>query len=117
MGCHVMVEFKVVVSKSNGEAVQKEVVGDEAESLVGKEIGETIDASIVDEEGELRIIGGSDEDGFPMRPGVEGQERKKVLLKEGVGYDPKEDGEKRRKNVHGNVISRQIVQVNAKLEQ
>ena len=117
MGCNVMVEFKVVVSKSNGEATQEELVGDEAEKLVGKKIGETVDASIIGEEGELKILGGSDEDGIPMRPGVEGQARKKVLLKEGVGYNQKENGEKRRKMVHGNTISQKIVQVNTKLEQ
>lgn len=117
MGCYVMVEFKVVVSKSNGETTQEELVGDEAETLVGKKIGETVDASIIGEEGELRILGGSDEDGIPMRPGVDGQGRKRLLLEEGVGYNPKEKGEKRRKMVHGNTISQRIVQVNTKLEQ
>jgi len=123
-----MVTFKLVVSNpKNGIARQVEISGEEAEKLVGKRIGEEIPASelglnlteIFGEEipGDVRlkITGGTDKDGFAMRPDVHGPRRIKILVSRGPGFRPKERGERRKKTVRGNTISQDIVQVNLKL--
>ncbi|ASJ11703.1 30S ribosomal protein S6e [Thermococcus thioreducens] len=123
-----MATFKLVISNpKNGIARQVEISGEEAEKLVGKRIGEEIPASelglnlteIFGEEipgdVKLRITGGTDKDGFPMRPDVHGPRRVKILVSKGPGFRPKEKGERRKKTVRGNTISPEIVQINMKL--
>jgi len=123
-----MATFKLVISNpKNGIARQVEITGEEAEKLVGKRIGEVIPASelglnlteIFGEEipGDVRlkITGGTDKDGFPMRPDVHGPRRVKILVSKGPGFRPKEKGERRKKTVRGNTISPEIVQINLKL--
>ncbi|MCC6055607.1 MAG: 30S ribosomal protein S6e, partial [Desulfurococcaceae archaeon] len=61
---------------------------------------------------QLEIRGGSDLAGFPMRIDIAGPVKKYVLLSQGPGFKPREDGEKRRKLVRGNTISEDIVQIN-----
>ncbi len=113
-----MVEFKVVISDpKTGKAYQKTVSGANANKLIGKKIGDLINGTIVDlpPDYELQITGGSDKDGFPMRPDLPGSGRRRLLLSGGVGYNPKEKGVRRRKTVRGKVISADIVQINVKV--
>ncbi len=113
-----MVEFKVVISDpKSGKAYQKTISGANANKLIGKQIGDVINGTIVDlpPDYELQITGGSDKDGFPMRPDLPGAGRKRLLLSGGVGYNPKEKGVRRRKTVRGRVISKDIVQINMKV--
>ena len=123
-----MATFKVVISNpKNGIARQIEIEGEAAEKLVGKRIGDEIPVSelginlsdIFGEEipagARLKIKGGTDRDGFPMRPDVHGPRRVKILLSRGPGFKPKERGERRKKTVRGNTISPDIVQINAVL--
>ncbi|NJE54709.1 30S ribosomal protein S6e [Thermococcus sp. 21S9] len=124
-----MATFKLVISNpKNGIAKQVEITGGEAEKLVGKRIGETIPAKelglnlreifgdeSIPEDAKLKITGGTDKDGFPMRPDVHGPRRVKILLSKGPGFRPREKGERRKKTVHGNTISPNIVQVNLKI--
>jgi len=63
----------------------------------------------------LQITGGSDKDGVPIRPNVHGGVRRKVVLSGGVGFNPQDKGERRRKTVRGNVITDEIVQINTKI--
>jgi small subunit ribosomal protein S6e len=60
-------------------------------------------------------VGGSDKDGVPMRPSVHGGVRRNVVLSGGVGFNPKNKGERKRKAVRGNVLTDEIVQVNTKI--
>ena len=84
--------------------------------FIGMRIGDTIDGSVVGMPGyKLQITGGTDRDGFPMRPDVHGGARARVLLSGGPGFRPRERGERRRKTVRGNVITDDIVQVNTKV--
>lgn len=84
--------------------------------LVGLRYGEEFDGSLVDLPGfRLKITGGSDSSGFPMRPDLPGPAKKKVLLSEGPGFNPRERGERRRKMVRGNVITEDFVQINTKI--
>ncbi|NJE85621.1 30S ribosomal protein S6e [Thermococcus sp. CX2] len=123
-----MATFKLVISNpKNGIARQVEISGEEAEKLIGKRIGDEISAKelglnlteIFGEEipadAKLKITGGTDKDGFPMRPDVHGPRRVKILVSRGPGFRPKEKGERRKKTVRGNTISPEIVQINMKL--
>jgi small subunit ribosomal protein S6e len=113
-----MVEFKVVISDpKTGRAYQKVVSGANANKLIGKQIGDVINGTLVDlpPDYELQITGGSDKDGFPMRPDLPGSGRRRLLLSGGVGYNPPEKGVRKRKTVRGRVISADIVQINMKV--
>ena len=108
--------FKVVVSTKDGKSLQKEVAGGNAESLMRKRIGESVDGSIVGCPGyELEITGGSDKAGFPMRKDIDGAGRKRILLVKGVGAKRKRKGQRQRKTVRGNTISQKTNQVNLKV--
>lgn len=111
-------EFRVVISDpKTGKAYQKTVSGANANRLIGKQIGETISGTILDlpPDYELQITGGSDKDGFPMRPDIPGGGRKKILLSGGIGFRPKEPGLRKRKIVRGRVITKDILQINVKV--
>jgi len=123
-----MVAFKLVISDpESGIAKQVEVSGPEAEKLIGKRIGDQIPAKElgldlsaifgreIPADAKLLIRGGTDKDGFPMRPDVHGPRRVKILLSKGPGFRPREKGERRKKTVRGNTISPEIVQINVKL--
>ncbi len=65
---------------------------------------------------EFVITGGSDFSGFPMRKGVHGPVKKKILVsKKGIGYKPKRKGQKRRKTVRGNEITSDMTLINMKV--
>ena len=112
-----MAKFKVIVSDpdaSTSKAVELEEA--RAAPLIGRRIGETIDGSIMDLPGhKAQIMGGSDKDGFPMRPSVHGGVRRRIVLSGGVGFNPEDEGMRRRKTIRGNVITDEIVQVNVKI--
>ncbi|MDI9610311.1 MAG: 30S ribosomal protein S6e [Archaeoglobales archaeon] len=111
-------EFKAIVSDpKTGKAYQKTVSGANANRLIGKQIGETISGTILDlpPDYELEITGGSDKDGFPMRPDIPGTGRKRILLSGGIGFKPKEPGLRKRKIVRGRVISKDVLQINLKI--
>ena len=63
----------------------------------------------------LKIVGGSDTDGVPMRPNVHGGVRKSIIISGGVGFKPARHGQRKRKTVRGNVITDEIFQVNTKI--
>jgi small subunit ribosomal protein S6e len=109
-----MVEFKAVIADvKNGKAYQATVSGQHANRLMGMKIGDEFDGLFVSLPGyKLKITGGSDKDGYPMRDDLPGQQRKKIVLSGGVGFHPKNDGQRRRKYVRGNTISADIVQIN-----
>jgi small subunit ribosomal protein S6e len=110
-----MPEFKVVVS-GGSEAVQVDVSGHHANSLVGKKIGDEVDGIFVSLPGyKLQITGGSDKDGFIMRKDIPGISRRKILLTKSTGFRPKDKGVRRRKTVCGNTISLNTLQINMKV--
>lgn len=104
--------FKLVVSEGKNSH-QMEVEAALSKKLIGLKIGEEFDASMVGLEGyQLRITGGSDKNGFPMKKDVDGPRRIKSLLSGGVGFKSTRKGQRRRKTVRGNTLSDDIVQVN-----
>ncbi|MEM2971547.1 MAG: 30S ribosomal protein S6e [Candidatus Bathyarchaeia archaeon] len=112
-----MAKFKVIVSDfETGKSKAVELEESRAVPLIGKKIGDVLDGSIVDLPGyKVQITGGSDKDGFPMRPNVHGGVRRQVILSGGTGFNPPSEGARRRKTVRGNVVTDEIVQVNMKI--
>jgi small subunit ribosomal protein S6e len=112
-----MAKFKVIVSDPTASKSKvTELDGAKAVPLIGKRLGETLDGAVVGMSGtKLQITGGSDKDGFPMRPSIHGGVRVSVILSKGVGFHPKHEGERQRKTLRGNVITEEIVQVNMKV--
>jgi small subunit ribosomal protein S6e len=112
-----MAKFKIIVSDpETGTSRVIELEETRAVPLIGRKIGDVIDGSVVDLPGhKAQIIGGSDKDGFPMRRDVHGGVRRRVILSGGVGFNPQNEGERRRKTVRGNVITDEVVQLNMKI--
>ena len=112
-----MVEFKVVVNDvKQGKSYQIPVSGHHANALVGKRIGEEVDGIFVSLPGyKLVITGGTDKDGFPMRPDLPGMIKKRILLTKGIGFRPEKKGKRKKKTLRGNTISQDIVQINMKI--
>jgi small subunit ribosomal protein S6e len=112
-----MAKFKAIISDpEEGTSKVVELEAARATPLIGRRIGEVIDGSVADLPGhKIQIMGGSDKDGFPMRPSVHGGVRRRVILSGGVGFNPQDEGMRKRKTVRGNVITDEIVQVNLKI--
>lgn len=107
--------MKIVISDpKNGKSYQTEIDDIKSKLLYGMKISEELDGSLIGLSGyKLKISGGTDKDGFPMRPDVHGTERRRILISGGVGIRKKEKGERLKKTVRGNTISERIAQVNA----
>ncbi len=109
-----MVTFKLVVGDKKGKVVSYEVKDDKAKPLLGLRIGDVFDATVIGLPGKIKITGGSDRSGIPMRADVHGAVKKYVLLT-GTDLRNARKGERKRKLVRGNVISEDIYQINAVL--
>ena len=112
-----MAKFKIIISDpDSGTSKTVELEETRAIPLIGRRLGEVLEGAIVGLSGhKVQITGGSDKDGFPMRPNVHGGVRRKVILGGGVGFNSRGEGERRRKMVRGNVITDEIVQINMKI--
>ncbi len=112
-----MAKFKIIVSDPNaGTSRVVELEEARATPLIGRKIGEVIDGSVINSAGQkAQITGGSDKDGFPMRPSVHGGVRRRIILGKGVGFKPTDEGMRKRKTIRGNVITDEIVQINMKI--
>ena len=112
-----MVEFKVVLSdQKTGHAYNINVSGGPAGAIIGKRIGEELDAGPFGLPGyRMEITGGSDRNGTPARRNLPLAGRRKLLLSGGVGFKPVMEGQRRRKSIRGNEITADFVQVNARV--
>lgn len=112
-----MAKFKIIVSDpETGKSQSVEVEETQAVPLIGRKLGEVIDGAAIKLSGyKLKITGGSDKDGFPMRPNIHGGVRVGAILSEGVGFHSTNKGERKRKTLRGNVITDAIVQINMKI--
>jgi small subunit ribosomal protein S6e len=108
-----LAQFKLVVSDTKGKSIAQELKDRAAQPLVGINIGNTIDASIIGVAGgKLKVTGGSDRSGTPMRADVHGGVKKYVLLSTGVGNRSEA---RIRKLVRGNMVTEEIYQLNCML--
>ena len=112
-----MASFKVVVADpKTRKSESKEIKDQDAAPLLGLKLGEEFDGSLLGVQGRVKITGGSDRAGFPMRQDISGGVKKYVLMTEGVGFRKGSgSGQKRRKLVRGNTITEEIYQINAVL--
>ncbi|HET6398907.1 MAG TPA: 30S ribosomal protein S6e [Candidatus Thermoplasmatota archaeon] len=113
-----MASFKLVINDpATGKSYKFEVSGHHAQTFVNKKIGDQVDGINANLPGyKLQIMGGSDKSGFPMRGDVEGTQRRRLLLTEGIGFHPTDyPGKRKRVSVRGNRISNDIIQVNLKV--
>lgn len=112
-----MVEFKVVVSDpKTGRAYNVDASGGAAGAIVGKRIGDEVDAGAIGLAGyRIQITGASDRTGTTAKKGIPGAGRKKLLLAGGIGFHPNMDGERRRKTVRASEITQDFVQINAQV--
>ena len=111
-----MANFKLTISDVKGKSITKELKEGDANPLMGLIVGAETDAAIVGLAGKLKITGGSDKSGVPMRADLHGMARKRVLLSKGVGLQDTEKGLRKRKLVRGNTVSDEIFQVNCKYD-
>ena len=99
-----------ISSPKDGKTYSKPV---EQTLLSGRKVGETIPGNLFGLTGyELKVTGGSDSAGFPMRPEIETTHRKRILVQTSVGVKVKKKGEYRRKTVRWNIISEATAQLN-----
>ena len=113
-----MVDLRVIIGDSeSGKCYQKTVPKDETKALFGLQIGETFKGELVGLTGyELKVTGGSDSDGFPMRSDVRGSGKRKALLCGGVGHKQKCHGERRKKTVCSHTVDESTSQLNVRVE-
>ena len=131
-------EFVVVVNdtdpKNEGRSYSLKIEGSNYNQFLDKKIGDIVDGIFVGE-GEstlsgykLKISGGSDKTGTPMRSDLAGGSRKSVLVSASTGfkghklvhknsqrYRYKEDGLRKRRFFRGNTITNDTRQLNLKV--
>jgi small subunit ribosomal protein S6e len=111
-----LAQFKLVISDTKGKSVTQELKDRAAQPLLGSKIGDILDSSVIGiVGGKVKITGGSDKSGTPMRPDVHGGVKKYVLLSRGIGMKNMKEGNRIRKLVRGNVITEEIYQLNCML--
>ncbi len=109
-----MAEFKAIINDvKTGNSYNVAVSGHHANSLIGKNIGEIVDGIFVGLPGyKLKITGGSDGNGTPMRKDLPGNKKRRLLLSESTGFHANYAGERRRVAICGSQVSSSIVQLN-----
>ncbi len=109
--------IKLVISDpENGRSIQIEIDETKSRALFDTRIGQKVDGGPLGFGGyEFLITGGSDKDGFPMRKGVHGPIRKRVLIGGSPGFHPPYKGQRKRKMVRGDTVSEEIAQLNLKI--
>jgi small subunit ribosomal protein S6e len=111
-----LAHFKLVVSDPTGKSSSREIKDILAQPLLGSRIGDVLDSSIIGvNPGKMKITGGSDKSGAPMRADVHGGVKKYVLLSKGVGMKNNLEGARVRKLIRGNLVTEEIYQLNCSL--
>ena len=108
--------MKLNISDKKGRTMTKEVKEKEAGPFLGLQVGSELDASLIGEAGKLKITGGSDKSGVPLRDDIHGGARKYILLSKGVGLRDAEKGQRFRKLIRGNTITEDVYQINCLFE-
>jgi small subunit ribosomal protein S6e len=104
--------LKIIVNDTKtGKSYQKEM---ETPQLTGKKIGEEIDGGIIELSGyTLKITGGSDKSGFPLRKGITTR-RANLVTGRSVGVRTRKNTKVKRK-VSGETINNDTAQLNLKI--
>lgn len=110
--------MKLVISdKKTGKSYSVEVAEDKRSLFAGKRMGETVQGDDFGLFGyTLKLSGGSDTSGIPMRRDISGSRKMKVLLSGGQGFNSTRKGMRKKKMVRGNLFGADNAQVNAVIE-
>lgn len=111
-----MANFKLTISDKTGKSITKELKEKDANPFLGLQLQNEVDASIVGLAGKMKITGGSDKSGVPMRSDIHGGSRKYILLSKDVGLQTAEKGQRIRKLIRGNTITEEIYQINSRYD-
>ena len=114
-----MASYKAVIGDpKDGKSYSTVVEGQHATALLGKQIEDEVDGIFFSLPGyKVKITGGMDNAGFPMRPDLPGGGRKKILVSKGIGFNPNHDGQRKKKMYRGNTISTDTALINAVITQ
>ena len=111
-----MATLKLTISDKKGKSITRELKEKDANPILGLQVGTEVDAAIVGQSGKMRITGGSDKSGVPMRADIHGGARKYVMLSKGIGLQDAEKGQRFRKLIRGNMITEELYQINCVLD-
>ena len=112
--------FKLDIGTKQGKTYHYEISEESVKArLIGKKIGDIIKGEELNKDFagyEFEITGLSDERGFPGIKGIKGAKVRKLLLGYGTGMRQKKPkGLRKKKSVHGEEISKDVVQINMKV--
>ncbi|MCK4317150.1 30S ribosomal protein S6e [Candidatus Bathyarchaeota archaeon] len=103
----------IVSNPVDGTSQRVELDDQQLRALYGTRIGQVVEGAVAGMQGyKIKLTGGTDKDGIPMRPDVHGSAKARVILSGGVGYKPKDKGDKKRKVVRGNTVSTETTFLN-----
>jgi small subunit ribosomal protein S6e len=112
-----MVEFKLVISEA-AKSFARTVSDPQSAGFLGKRIGESVGGELIGLGGyTLKITGGTDKSGFPLRPDIPGGRQVRVFVGEGFGFHAPRRGQRKRRTFRGNAISEETVQINLIVDQ
>ncbi len=111
-----MPTFQVVLSEpKTRKAIKLELKDPKSSFMIGLKLGQVVDANPIGIKGKIKITGGSDRAGFPMRSGIQGSGKKYVNIADSPGFKSTTSGLRKRKLLRGETISDDIYQINAVL--
>jgi len=105
----------MIVNISNPKVSKTYSVKVETIPYMGKQLGDEVDLNEIGVKGKGKITGGSTKEGFPMVSFIDEPKNKKVLLSDGIAFKSRFKGEKKRRTVHGRIVSERISQINIKI--
>ena len=112
-----MVEFKLVISEG-AKSYARTVSDPQSAGFLGKRIGEAVGGELLGLGGyTLKITGGTDRSGFPLRPEIPGARQTRVFVGEGFGFSAPRRGMRTRRSFRGSQVSEDTVQINMIVEQ
>jgi small subunit ribosomal protein S6e len=111
-----MVEFKLVIADA-AKSYPRAVGDPQSAGFLGKRIGESIGGELIGLGGyTLKITGGTDRSGFPLRPEIPGARQVRIFVGEGFGFHAPREGQRKRRTFRGSAISEETVQINLVVE-
>ena len=106
----------IISDPETGRSQKVEIEDSRMTSLIGRRIGEVLDGAAANLPGhKIQLTGGCDKDGVPMRPDVHGGVKAHIILSGGVGYKPRNPGERKRVTVRGNTVTADTIFLNFKI--
>ena len=107
--------MKLVVSDpKTGRTIQVDLPEEKRTLIIGKKIGDELSGDDFGLAGyTLKLTGGSDDSGFPMKANISGARKIRSLVSGGLGFNPKHKGERRKKMFRGDTYSLEITQINS----